>query len=174
MKPNGALQTIFAFFLGLLVLAFVAVAVSTFLPEPQWSPGEDTAYGSAYDSYRLTVGIVLLLCATALLVISLFLPEAQVVLSNGILLGGVFTMVYAVISAFIAGAGVLRFVVVTIALVVTIGIGYLRFVRGHRTTNAQVPIATPAEGAPSDLVERVLAIERKLDALGAALGARPQ
>ena len=103
MKPNGALQTIFAFFLGLLILAFVAVAVSTFLPEPRWTAGDDGTYSTTYDSYRLTVGIVLLVCATALLVISLFLPEVQVVLSNGILLGGVFTMVYAVISTFVSG-----------------------------------------------------------------------
>lgn len=169
MKPNGALQMIFAFFLGLLILAFVAVAVSTFLPEPRWTAGDDGTYSTTYDSYRLTVGIVLLVCATALLVISLFLPEVQVVLSNGILLGGVFTMVYAVISAFVSDAGVLRFVVVSLALAVTIGIGYLRFVRGHRTANAQVPISAPAEGLPSGIVERVMVIERKLDAISTAL-----
>jgi hypothetical protein len=165
VKPNGALQTIFAFFLGLLVLAFVAVAVSTFLPEPRWTESQFSQAG--YDTYRLTVGIALLLCATALLVVSLFLPEAQVVLSNGILLGGVFTMVYAVISAFISDAGLLRFAVVSAALVVTIGIGYLRFVRGHRRRETAAA-ATP-EGVPSELAERVTLIERKLDAVSNAL-----
>lgn len=168
MKPNGALQTIFAFFLGLLVLAFVAVAVSTFLPEPRWTGDLGSAYSqSEYDAYRLTVGIALLLCATALLVISLFLPQAQVVLSNGILLGGVFTMVYAVISAFISDAGLLRFAVVSAALVVTIGIGYLRFVRGH--SKRETAAAATPEGVPSELVERVTLIERKLDAISTAL-----
>jgi hypothetical protein len=169
MKQNGALQMIFAFFLGLLILAFVAVAVSTFLPEPRWTAGSDGTYSTAYDSYRLTVGIVLLLCATALLVISLFLPEAQVVLSNGILLGGVFTMVYAVISAFVSGAGLLRFVTVALALAVTIGIGYLRFVRGHRTSAAGVAASTTHPDEPADLSLRLAAVERKLDALAAAL-----
>lgn len=169
MKPNGALQTIFAFFLGLLVLAFVAVAVSTFLPEPRWDAGNNADYSAGYDSYRLTVGIVLLLCATAFLVISLFLPEAQVVLSNGILLGGVFTMVYAVVSAFIADAGLLRFVVVTLALAVTIGIGYLRFVRGRRAPSAGTTTSTTRPTEPSDVSLRLAAVERKLDAIGAAL-----
>lgn len=162
MRPNGALQTIFAFFLGLLILAFVAVAIGTFLPEPEWTSTNE----AARDAWRLTTGIVLLACATALLAASLFLPEAQVVLSNGILLGGVFTMVYAVGSAFVTDAGLLRFGVVTIALAVTIAIGYLRFVRGHRTP--AVAPGGPSE-VPSDITVRLATVERKLDALSAAL-----
>lgn len=162
MKPNGALQTIFAFFLGLLVLAFVAVALGTFYPQPEWMEGS----AKDYDSWRLTTGILLLVCATVLLGASLVLPEEQVVLSNGILLGGVFTMIYAVVSAFVSDAGLLRFGVVTAALVVTIAIGYARFVRGRRRTT------TPATGSaelPHDVADRLAAVERKLDALGAAL-----
>ena len=162
MKPNGALQTIFAFFLGLLVLAFVAVALGTFYPQPEWMEGS----ARSYDSWRLTTGILLLVCATALLAASLVLPEDQVVLSNGILLGGVFTMVYAVVSAFVSDPGLLRFGVVTVALAVTIVIGYARFVRGRG--RAAKPSASPSE-VPHDLADRLTAVERKLDALGAAL-----
>jgi hypothetical protein len=169
MKPNGALQTIFAFFLGLLILAFVAVAVSTFLPRPIWSETvSDAKYTAAVDAWQLTVGIVLLVCATALLAASLFLPESGSVLSNGILLGGVFTMVYAVISAFIASASLLRFGVVALALVVTIGIGYARFVRGRRAPAQATPVAGPSE-VPHDVAVRLATLERKLDALGDAL-----
>jgi hypothetical protein len=162
MKPNGALQTIFAFFLGLLVLAFVAVALGTFYPQPEWVSGST----QGYDSWRLTTGILLLVCATVLLAASLVLPDEQIVLSNGILLGGVFTMIYAVVSAFVSDAGLLRFGVVTAALAVTIVIGYARFVRGRRRT------ATPSAGSselPHDVADRLAAVERKLDALGAAL-----
>jgi uncharacterized membrane protein len=162
MKPNGALQTIFAFFLGLLVLAFVAVALGTFYPQPEWTEGS----ASGYDSWRLTTGILLLVCATALLAASLVLPEDQVVLSNGILLGGVFTMVYAVVSAFVSDPGLLRFGVVTVALAVTIVIGYVRFVRGRG--RAARPSTSSSE-VPHDLADRLTAVEHKLDALGAAL-----
>jgi len=162
MKPNGALQTIFAFFLGLLVLAFVAVALGTFYPQPEWTD----ATAKDYDSWRLTTGILLLVCATVLLAASLLLPEEQVVLSNGILLGGVFTMIYAVVSAFISDPGLLRFGVVTVALAVTIVIGYARFVRGRRRAGAP---ATGSTELPRDLADRLATVERKLDALGAAL-----
>ncbi len=50
-------------------------------------------------------------------------------LSNGILLGGVFTMIYAVGMTVSSNASVLRFVVVAVALAVTVAIGYLKFVR---------------------------------------------
>ena len=91
MKPNNALSIIFAFFLGLVVVAFVGIGVNTFYPEPQWVDGMP----SNYNQWRLTTGIILLVCATVLLAVSLFLPDVQAVLSNGLLLGGVFTMVYA-------------------------------------------------------------------------------
>jgi FtsH-binding integral membrane protein len=170
MRTNNALQVIFAFFLGLVVVAFVGIGVNTFYPEPPWSG--DTG-GTLHSQWLLTTGIVLLVCATILLAISLFLPEDQGVLSNGLLLGGVFTMVYAVGLTISSDRSVLRFVMVAVALAVTIGIGYLKFVRGRRRRNdgAAVPAAGPgAAGAASgELADRLAAVEHKLDALGRAL-----
>ena len=161
MKTNTVLQVIFAFFLGLVVVAFVGIGVNTFYPEPRWVDGQPDQYAG----WQLTTGIVLLVCATIILAVSLFLPEHQGVLSNGILLGGVFTMIYAVGMTVSSNASILRFVVVAIALAVTIAIGYLKFTRRRAG-------ARPAEGAgtvPVDVAERLAAVERKLDALGRAL-----
>ncbi|HEX5335935.1 MAG TPA: hypothetical protein VFW55_08645 [Propionicimonas sp.] len=161
MKTNTVLQVIFAFFLGLVVVAFVGIGVNTFYPEPRWVDGQPDQYAG----WQLTTGIVLLICATIILAVSLFLPEHQGVLSNGILLGGVFTMIYAVGMTVSSNASILRFVVVAIALAVTIAIGYLKFTRRRSG-------APPAEGAgtvPVDVAERLAAVERKLDALGRAL-----
>ncbi len=127
MRTNTALQIIFAFFLGLVVVAFVGIGVNTFYPEPAYVDGRP----DQYVGWQLTTGIVLLVCATIILAVSLFLPETQAVLSNGILLGGVFTMIYAVGITVSSNVSVLRFVVVAIALAVTIAIGYLKFVRGR-------------------------------------------
>jgi uncharacterized membrane protein len=159
MKTNNALQVIFAFFLGLVVVAFVGIGVNTFYPEPSWVDGTPPGY----DTWRLTTGIILLVCATVILAVSLFLPETQGVLSNGLLLGGVFTMVYAVGWTVTAGQDVLRFVVVTIALVVTIAIGYLKFVRRRRTGSQPEPAAS------GELAERLAVVEAKLDAIARAL-----
>lgn len=162
MKGTGALQIIFAFFLGLVVVAFVGIGVNTFYPAPEWF-GE----GEAYSQWQLVTGIILLVIATALLAISLALPDDIVVISNGVLLGGVGTMLYAVGMTVSSNNNIWRFVVVAVALVVTVGIGYLKF--AHRR-----PVAAPA-GTPSDpavageLGERLAALERKLDALARAL-----
>ncbi len=167
MKTNDALQVIFAFFLGLVVVAFVGIGVNTFYPEPQWVDGMP----SGYDDWRLLTGIILLVCATAILVISLLLPEEHGVLSNGLLLGGVFTMVYAVGMTVSAANNLWRFIVVAAALAITIAIGYAKFVRGR---SRLVPIGKPVgEPVPvaveGELTERLAAVERKLDALGRAL-----
>ncbi|HMR49388.1 MAG TPA: hypothetical protein PKE40_09080 [Arachnia sp.] len=169
MKANAVLQIIFAFFLGLVVVAFVGIGVNTFYPQPPYPTDEaqQLTWEATYDHWALITGIVLLLCATLILAVSLFLPEDQGVLSNGILLGGVFTMVYAVGMAFAAGTSLLRFGVVTVALAVTIVIGYLKFVRGHRAARATA--APPSGGDVGELTERLAAVENKLDALGKAL-----
>lgn len=164
MKTNDALQVIFAFFLGLVVVAFVGIGVNTFYPEPQWVDGMP----AGYDTWRLLTGIILLVCATAILVVSLLLPDEHGVLSNGLLLGGVFTMVYAVGMTVSAENNLWRFVMVAVALAITIVIGYLKFVRGRRG-GAPIgePVSAAVEGA---LAERVTAVERKLDALRRVLG----
>jgi uncharacterized membrane protein len=162
MRTNNALQIIFAFFLGLVVVAFVGIGVNTFYPEPAYVDGRP----DSYVGWQLTTGIVLLICATIILAVSLFLPESQAVLSNGILLGGVFTMIYAVGITVSSNVSVLRFVVVAIALAVTIAIGWLKFVRGRA---AKAGVSAPPEAAASELGDRLAAVERKLDALGKAL-----
>ena len=172
MKANAALQIIFAFFLGLVVVAFVGIAVATFFAQPSYpdyptSQADEAAWNAAYSQWQLVTGIILLLCATAILAVSLLLPEDQAALSNGILLGGVFTMVYAVGMTFAADTSWLRLLVVTVALAVTIGIGYLKFVRGRRATGS--PATAESGPVVGELGERLAALERKLDALGRAL-----
>ena len=160
MKGTGALQIIFAFFLGLVVVAFVGIGVNTFYPAPEWS-GD----GSAHGQWQLWTGIFLLVIATALLAVSLALPDEQVVISNGVLLGGVGTMLYAVGMTVSTDNSIWRFVVVAIALVVTVGIGYLKCSRRRPVATAG-PLSEPALG---EVGERLAALERKLDALGRAL-----
>jgi len=162
MKGTGALQIIFAFFLGLVVVAFVGIGVNTFYPEPAWS-GE----GTAYSQWQLVTGIILLVIATGLLAISLALPDEQVVISNGVLLGGVGTMLYAVGMTVSANNNLWRFIVVAVALAVTLVIGYLKFARRRPAAPAaRDGVDTAAAG---ELGERLAAVERKLDGLGRAL-----
>lgn len=170
MKTNAALHIIFAFFLGLVVVAFVGIAVNTFYPEPAYlevpaSAAEEQAWSAAYGQWQLVTGIILLICATLILAVSLFLPDAHAVLSNGILLGGVFTMVYAVGLTFAVDTSWLRLIVVTVALAVTIAIGYLSFVRGRHRSREVIS----ESASVSEISGRIAVLENKLDALAKAL-----
>jgi len=154
------LQVIFSIFLGLVITAFIGIGVNTFFPDPDYSAGEDT-----WNSHRLTTSIILLVCATAVMLISLLISESGPVLANGALLGGLFTMVYAVGIGISAGEEWPRFVVMTLALVITIGVGWWKFAHGRKATQA------PAAGAvlAGEAEARLAAVEAKLDALGRAL-----
>lgn len=165
MRTNTALQVIFAFFLGLVVVAFVGIGVNTFYPEPDWTE----ATQAAHANWQLVTGVVLLVCATILLVVSLLLPEVQGVLSNGVLLGGVFTMVYAVGMTVSSDRSILRFVVVAAALAVTIVIGYLKFARRRAAAAATVASAPADAPVTSELSGRLAVVEQKLDAIARAL-----
>ncbi len=155
------LQVIFSFFLGLVVTAFIGIGVNTFYPEPSYSPGSD----SEWNTYRLTTSIVLLVCATLVMLLSLAVARAGTVLANGALLGGLFTMIYAVGIGISAGQQWPRFAVMTVALLVTVGVGWWKFSRGRR-----VAAAASGGGMLSGEAEaRLAAVENKLDALGRAL-----
>ncbi len=101
-------------------------------------------------------------------------------LSNGILLGGLFTMLYGVGWGLASGNSVTRFLVLVAALAVSLVLGYLKFVRGRRpagladgSPTAAVGAAPPGGGSPAQVAElssRVAALERRLAAAAAGLG----
>lgn len=164
MKANELLQVIFAIFLGLVVVAFVGIGVNTFFPQPEFTDYYDQ---DAWTTSQLTTSVILLVCATLIMVVSLLLPEVQAVLSNGVLMGGVFTMIYAVGMAVFSNQNVTRFIVAAIALAVTVAVGYFKFVR-RRQVAAAAAAAGPVPIA-GEVGERLATIERKLENLGRAL-----
>ncbi len=156
------LQVIFSFFLGLVVTAFIGIGVNTFYPEPDYSSGSE----ASWNSYRLTTSIILLICATVVMLLSLTIANTGSVLANGALLGGLFTMIYAVGMGISAGQQWPRFVVMAAALVITVGVGWWKFSRGRRA-GAAVPSGTGTLAGEAEA--RLAAVEGKLDALGRAL-----
>lgn len=169
---QSMLQVIFSFFLGLVVVAFIGIGVDTFYPEPEYSTGGQ----SPWTMYRLTVSIILLICATLVMLLSMVIADAVgPVLANGALLGGLFTMIYAVGSTFSVGSQWPRFLVLAVALAVTAAVGWWKFSRGRRPV---APVAAPAPGAPGpggpavlsgEAEARLALVESKLDALARAL-----
>lgn len=214
MAPVGrsaGLQTIFSFFVGLMLTAFVGVGVYTFHPPPQQElnrqiedlsrreqairisrPADELtaadrdqlqeinnernsltdAVRTAREPWGRSTSIVLIVFATLAMAVSLVRADQLPVISNGLLLGGVFTMVYGVGWIVATDTSVARFVVMTIALVITLALGYVRFV--HRQAISAVPSGpriADNEGF-TDIEQRVGELEERMDKAANALGTK--
>lgn len=204
---SGALQAIFALFLGVIVALVVGVGVNTFHPNPadetraeleqlyqsqQMSMAEkvDQAAPATAEDQRLetrileleelarqqeqdwaaSTSVVVIILATVLLAAAVALARvaAAWVFSTGLLLGGIFTMLYGVILSMMSGQSVLRFVMLLAALGITSGLGYLRFVRTPRHGSTEAVSAGPS-AVPTDVEQRLTRVERSLDSLRHAL-----
>ena len=100
--------------------------------------------------------------------VSLIRSEQLRIISNGLLLGGVFTMLYGTGWVIASGSSVARFAVMTFALVVTFALGYARFVRRRPTPAAPTETGAPA-AAVWALESRVALLERRVAEAAAAL-----
>ena len=118
--------------------------------------------------------IVLVIFATLAMAISLIRASQLPVISNGLLLGGVFTMLYGVGWIVFSDTSAIRFAVMTAALAITIGLGYVRFVRGRTDAGAPGMTATPTGAGVAELEARVRDLERRLDDAASALGPKGQ
>ena len=134
------------------------------------------------SQWRMSTSVVLIVIATMLMGLALALGDSVFVLSNGILLGGLFTMLYGVGWGLASGNSVTRFLVLVAALGVSLLLGYLKFVRGRKPVVNAEPVSVtgavaatpPAVGGSSaevaELSSRVAALERRLSAAAAGLG----
>ena len=164
---QAVLQIVFSFFLGLVVVAFVGIALNTFYPEP--IARYETVEAGVWDTWRLVTGIWLLIAATVVMVASMLIRTERIpVITNGILLGGLFTMIYAVVMSLSASNNWPRLAVMAGALVVTAGVAYWKF------AGRKVP--APVAGSPDAvtamdpaLTGRVDRLEHRFDELRRAL-----
>ncbi len=128
------------------------------------------------QTWARNTSIILILFATFVMSVSLVRSEQLRIISNGLLLGGVFTMLYGTGWVIASGSSWIRFAVMSFALAVTFALGYARFVRSR---DAERPPTGVAEvGGAGDLVSdeelmsiaaRVAALERRTAAAASAL-----
>ncbi len=150
------LKAIYTFFLGLLLALFVGLGVSSFYPEPKAPVYPDNAqtvhyddeqaisdstkldqekwdhdyqeYTKALQRYDRNVSIIVLSAAVVMLVLSLVLQKRIDMLSDGLLLGGVFTLVYSIFRSFSGNDNRYSFAVVSVGLILTMVLGYIKFI----------------------------------------------
>ena len=116
------------------------------------------------QKWARNTSIILIIFATFVMGVSLVRADQLPVISNGLLLGGVFTMLYGTGWTIASGDSLTRFFVMMAALLVTLGLGYVRFVRER----AASPVADSSSGV-DDLARRVEALERRFDAAAEAM-----
>lgn len=125
------------------------------------------------DRWARNASIILTVLATAAMAISLIRTTLPVI-SNGLLLGGIFTILYGIGWVASSDDALLSFLSVTVALAVTLLVGYLRFGKQQQGTRGPAsagPVPGAGAGSP-DLaaIERRLAeLERRLDRAARAL-----
>ena len=206
---DGALGTIFSFFLGLMLTAFVGVGVYTFHPRPKQfddqirelsrreqairnskAPDELTsedrsqiqdlvrqrdelhdAAAAARIPWGRSTSVILIAFATLSMAVSLVRADQLPDISNGLLLGGIFTMLYGVGWIIATDTSILRFVVMSVALLITLVLGYFRFVRRPVGVAAAGP-EIQESGMSPDVGRRLQELERRLLEAAAALANR--
>lgn len=207
-KRDAGLRTIFSFFLGLMLTAFVGVGVYTFHPPPEQfdsqirdlsrreqavrtskAPDQLTAAdrdqiqeierqrnklvdaaAEARKPWARSTSVILIVFATLAMAVSLVRADQLPVISNGLLLGGLFTMLYGVGWTVATDTSITRFAVMTAALVITLGLGYVRFVRRGAARPVVAGAAAPYTEGLTEIERRVRNLEERMNEAAHALG----
>lgn len=164
MEDNKILKLVYTFFLGLLLALFVGIGINTFYTPPV-APEYPTELNSSYNKeptqeqiilerkfekqmqtfekevmgpYSRNVSIIALTAAVLFLAASFVLEKKGVrVISDGVMLGGLFTLMYSLGRGFASQDSKYSFVAISIGLVIVLYLGYHRFVRGHTMATKQ-------------------------------------
>lgn len=156
------LRFVYTIFIGVLLATFVGVGIAAFYPGPkspepplsikycppkdEISPevrqeqekfdAESRVFMEKNKIYNRDVSIISLVAAIIILIVSLTFAKTIQVIADGLLLGGVLTLIYSIIRGFASGDNMFRFIVVTIGLMISLILGYLKFIQPSKEKKA--------------------------------------
>jgi hypothetical protein len=152
---NKVLKIIFTLFIGVMVALFVGFGIEAFYPSPlypdiMWTENmtadqeaamqaAQTAYDESVRLHNQIVSIVVTAVAVIVMVGSMFLEKRNRTLTNGLLLGGLFSLVYGSTVGFSAGSALVTFITVGIGLIAVIVVGVRRFSPSREAKEAAKP-----------------------------------
>lgn len=151
------LKVIYVFFLGLILTIAVGIGVAAFYPEPEAptypssldTPAqvngvntEQQAAQKEYDqkvkehsddlsTYNRNVSMIVLGLAVIFLILSMMLHSKAEVVADGMLLGGILTLLYSIIRGFGADDDRYTFMLVLAGVIIALILGYLKFVKSQ-------------------------------------------
>lgn len=156
------LKIVYALFVGILLSVFVGVGISTFYPEPAFPTTKpafqlsnsdpdsneyklnEAIYTTAQEQYRKdistyyrNVSIIGLVAAVIFVTAGLAFASRLRILADGLLVGGIFTLLYSIARGFMNDENIFRFSIVSAGLVIALAIGYIKFIRPEQKTPAK-------------------------------------
>lgn len=161
VQQNKFLSVIYTFFLGILLALFIGFGINTFYTAPSSPeyPNELNSYSKeyseereatqkAYDKkvddynkkmqpYNRNVSIITLASAVVLLAVSIATEKRGSTISNGVMLGGLFTLLYSIGRGIASQNSKYIFAVIAIDLAIVLYLGYRRFSAQPNTTKAK-------------------------------------
>jgi hypothetical protein len=156
---TSALKVIYTIFLGGIIALFFGLGVAAFYPGPTQpvQPAELTIiegkgcnltesekaqqlkfendqrkYQDDFKLYSRNVSIITMIMAVVAVAVGLLFLNKILLLSDGLLLGGVFTLAYSIVRGLLSENVQYRFVVVAVGLLVTLVLGYIKFIKKER------------------------------------------
>ncbi len=158
MEHNTLFKLVYTFILGVVIALFFGIGVSAFYEAPKAPeyPGmasdmkvpspydaavqkqqdqqrqfetEQKTYEQARQTYERNVAIILLFLAVVVIIAAFAVATKVTFLSDGILLGGLFTLLHSIIRGFSANDTKILFAISTAAVAVVLYLGYRRFLQ---------------------------------------------
>ena len=152
------LKIIYSIFIGVLFAVLVGVGIAAFYPEPKPPEypsalkipregglnqpvfnelkGEqeeydrlEKAFRQNLEIYNRNVSIIAIVASIITLVVSLTLFKKLFLIADGLLLGGVLTILYSIIRGFGSGNNKFQFIIVSISFIVALILGYIKLAK---------------------------------------------
>lgn len=152
MRETNILQLIYTFFVGLLLALFIGAGINTFYTPPaapeypsilniygkepteqqlavqKQFDQQNAIYQDKMKPYNRNVSIMTLVAAVAFLVVSVLFEKKIKFIANGIMLGGLSTLIYSIGRGFASEDSKYIFTAITVGLAIVLYLGYRRFV----------------------------------------------
>jgi len=146
-------KVLYKLFLALMIALFVGFGISVFYTSPKSpdfptelqtkNPDSFTAeqnkindeynqqqqtYLDQFPLYSRNVSAIAIGFSILLLILSLTLLIGVEIIGDGVLFGGLFTLIYGIIRGFMSEDSKYQFIVVTVGLIIAVALGYIKFI----------------------------------------------
>jgi len=151
------IKVLYKLFLGLLVALFIGFGISVFYSAPK-APDYPTtlenigangmtkvqekensdfnkrekAYQTDFAKYNRNVSAMVIAFSVIILILSLTVLLKIDIIGDGILLGGILTLFYGIIRAFMSESNKYQFSAVTVGLIVALVLGWWKFLKAEK------------------------------------------